>query len=81
MTSLPLCNARVAGKTILALVVIDSALVGLGLILTPTTIGGSGHGLLGIVAALVMLAAYGTLGVWGSRAVENQRQSRQSFGR
>jgi hypothetical protein len=49
--------ARVVGRAILALAVIDCALVGLGLILTPTTVGGSGHGLLGVVAALVMLAA------------------------
>jgi len=57
MPVLALINARVLGKTILALATIDCALVGLGLILTPTTIRASGHGLLGVVAGLVMLAA------------------------
>jgi hypothetical protein len=72
MPSWPPCNARVVGKAILALVVIDCALVALGLILTPTTVGGSGRGLFGVAAALVMLTAYGALGVWGSRAVERK---------
>lgn len=80
MTLLPLCNARVVEKTILALVVIDCALVGLGRILTPATIGSSGQGLLGIVAAVAMLAAYGALGVWGSRAVERRNPGILSSG-
>jgi len=80
MAFLPLINARVVGKTILALATIDCALVGLGLILTPTTIRASGHGLLGVVAALVMLAAYGTLGVLGSRAVERKNPRILSIG-
>jgi hypothetical protein len=42
----------------------------LGIILAPTTMGPSGHGLLVIVGALVMLAVYGFLGGWCSRAVE-----------
>jgi hypothetical protein len=62
------------------LVVADGALIGLGLILTPTTIGASGHGLLGVVAALVMLAAYGVLGGWGSRAVERKNPRILSIG-
>lgn len=72
MTPLPFSNARTVSMTILAAVIIDGALVLLGLILTPTTIGTEGHGLLGIVAALVMLACYGALGVVGSPAVEKR---------
>ena len=62
MPVLALTNSRVVGKTILALAAIDCALVGLGLILTPTTVGSSGQGLLGVIAALAMLAAHGVLG-------------------
>lgn len=72
MTSWSLCNARVVGRTILALAFMDAALVGLGLILTPTTLTASRQGWLGLAAALAMLAVYGALGVWGSRTVERK---------
>ena len=72
MPCLPLLNARLLGMAILALAVIDAALVGLGLILTPTTLTASRQGWFGLTAALAMLAVYGVLGIIGSRAVERR---------
>jgi hypothetical protein len=72
MPCLPTLNARLLGKAILVLAVIDAALVGLGLILTPTTLTASRQGRLGVTAALAMLTVYGVLGIVGSRAVERR---------
>jgi hypothetical protein len=63
-------KACLLGKAILVLAVIDVALAGLGLILTPTTLTASRQGWLGVAAALAMLAVYGLLGMVGSRSVE-----------
>ncbi len=54
MTPVPLPNARTLSKTIVAAPIIDSALVLLGLILTPTTIGTQGHGLPGNLPTFIM---------------------------
>ncbi len=70
MVSLRKLNARIVAKAILALAVFDAALVGLGLILTPTTLTASRQGWLGVSAALAMLLVYAVLGVAGSSAVE-----------
>lgn len=80
MTSEPVLNARVVRWVVLALVTLDCALVLVGLDLTPTTIGAEGHGLLGVVAALVMLASYGALGTWGSRPLEKRHPGILSVG-
>ncbi len=72
MTLLPVPKFRTIGTVIPVAAGIDAALVVLGLILTPTTIGPEGHGALGAAAALVMLAAYGIWGVLGSQAVERR---------
>jgi len=80
MTSVPLFSALVVGRMILALAPIDGALVLLGLVRTPTTIGPEGHGLLGTLAALVVLLVYGALGGWLSRIAENRHPGILSIG-
>ena len=73
-------NARIVGNAISAVVVVDCLLIGLGLILTPSTVGASAQGILGVAAALAMLAVYGALGVWGSRAFERENPRILSHG-
>jgi hypothetical protein len=67
MALLQLIRGSVVGKTILALVITDWILIGLGLILTPSTIGASIQGPLGVAGALTALGGLGILGMVGSR--------------
>lgn len=72
MPSTPLLKAPFAGKAIAALAILNAALIGLGVILAPTTLTASREGWLGVGAALTMLAACAVLGVFGSPVLERK---------